>query len=79
MEWILVIVIRHNLFYEKRKMRIAIYNLQRTYLLLRDDFRIGLVINPRVAVLAWGEANTATLRLITRPIRKSLPNDIFSN
>ena len=33
-------------------MRIAIYNLQRTYLLLRDDFHIGLVINPRVAVLA---------------------------
>jgi hypothetical protein len=24
-----------------------------TYLLLRDDFRIGLVISPRVAVLAW--------------------------
>ena len=60
-------------------MRIAIYNLQRTYLLLRDDFHIGLVINPRVAVLARGEANTATLRLITRPIRKSSPNDIFIN
>ena len=28
-----------------------------TYLLLRDDFRIGLVIIPRGAVLAWGEAN----------------------
>ena len=39
-------------------MIIAIYNLQRTYLLLRDDFRIGLVISPWVAVLAWGEANT---------------------
>jgi hypothetical protein len=26
-----------------------------TYLLLHDDFRIGLVISPRVAVLAWGE------------------------
>ena len=25
-------------------------------ILLRDDFRIGLVISPRVAVLAWGEA-----------------------
>jgi hypothetical protein len=45
--------------YPQHKMRIAIYNLQRTYLLLRDDFRIGLVISPRVAVLAWGEANTA--------------------
>jgi hypothetical protein len=32
------------------------------YLLLRDDFRIGLVISLRVAVL---EANTATLGLIT--------------
>ena len=63
MEWILVIVIRHNLFYEKRKMRIAIYNLQRTYLLLCNDFRIGLVISLRVAVLAWGD--TATLGLIT--------------
>ena len=63
------------------------------YLLLRDDFRIGLVISlrvavspdfriglvisPRVAVLAWGD--TATLRLITRPIRKSSRNDIFIN
>jgi hypothetical protein len=29
----------------------------KNYLLLRDDFRIGLVIiSPRVAVLAWGEA-----------------------
>ena len=37
---------------KKKKMRIAIYNLQHTYLLLRDDFRIGLVISPRVAVLA---------------------------
>ena len=75
MEWILVIVIRHNLFNEKRKMRIAIYNLQRTYLLLCDDFRIGLVISPRVAVLAWGD--TATLGLISRPIRKSSRNDIL--
>jgi hypothetical protein len=25
------------------------------YLLLRDDFRIGLVISPRVAALAWGQ------------------------
>ena len=48
----MVIVIRHNLFNEKRKMRIAIYNLQCTYLLLCDDFRIGLVISPRLAVLA---------------------------
>ena len=24
------------------------------YLSFRDDFRIGLVISPRVAVLAWG-------------------------
>jgi len=24
-------------------------------ILLRDDFRIGLVISPRAAVLAWGE------------------------
>jgi hypothetical protein len=24
------------------------------YLLLCDDFRIGLVISPRLAVLAWG-------------------------
>jgi hypothetical protein len=30
MEWILVIVIRHNIFFEKRKMRIAVYNLQCT-------------------------------------------------
>ena len=30
------------------------------YLLLRDDFRIGLVISPRVAVLAWGEAEIIT-------------------
>ena len=36
-----------------------------TYLLLRDDFCIGLVINPRVAVLVWGEAE--------RPIE--LPED----
>jgi hypothetical protein len=77
MELILVLVIRHNLFYEKRKMRIAIYNLQRTYLLLRDDFRIGLIISPRVAVLAGGDR--ATLGLITRPIRKSSGNDIFIN
>ena len=28
------------------------------YLLLRDDFRIGLVISPRVAALAWGEAES---------------------
>jgi hypothetical protein len=26
------------------------------YLLLRDDFRIGLIISPMVALLAWGEA-----------------------
>ena len=39
------------------------------YLLLRDDFRIRLVISPSVAVLARG--------LITRPIRKSSRNDIF--
>jgi hypothetical protein len=32
------------------------------YLLLRDDFRIGLVISLRVAVF---DANTATLGLIT--------------
>jgi len=25
-------------------------------ILLRDDFRIGLVISPRVAILAWGDA-----------------------
>ena len=36
------------------------------YLLLRDDFRIGLVISPRVAALAWGEAE--------RPIH--LPKDL---
>jgi hypothetical protein len=30
MEWILVIVIRHNIFFEKKKMRIAVYNLQCT-------------------------------------------------
>jgi hypothetical protein len=56
-------------------MRIANYNLQRTYLLLRDDFRIGLVISLRVAVLASHQANTATLGLITRPIRKSSRNN----
>ena len=55
----MVIVIRHNLFYEKRKMRIAIYNLQRIYLLLRDDFRIGLVISPRVVY--WPEAKPIQL------------------
>ena len=33
-------------------MRIAIYNLQRTYL-LRDDFRIGLVISPKVVYLTF--------------------------
>jgi hypothetical protein len=36
------------------KKRIHVYiNI---YLLLHDDFHIGLVISPRVAVLAWGEA-----------------------
>jgi hypothetical protein len=62
------------------KMKIAIYNLQRTYPSLRDDFRIGLVISLislRVAALASPQANTATLRLITSPIRKSSRNDIF--
>ena len=34
------------------KTKYILYN----YLLLRDDFRIGLAISPRVAVLAWGEA-----------------------
>ena len=42
------------------------------YLLLRDDFRLGLVISPRAAVLAFGlaspQANTAVRGLITRPI-----------
>ena len=30
----------------------TLLQLLNTYLLLRDDFRIGLVISPRVAVLA---------------------------
>ena len=46
--------------------------LSYNYLLLRDDFRIGLVISPMVA-------NTAARGLITRPIRKSSLNDIFIN
>jgi hypothetical protein len=44
---------------KKRKMRIAIYNLQRTYLLLRDDFHIGLVISPRVVY--WPEVKPIQL------------------
>jgi hypothetical protein len=31
-------------------------NVFNTHLLLRDDFHIGLVISPMVAVFAWGEA-----------------------
>ena len=39
-----VIVIRHNLFYEKRKMRIAIYNLQRKWYIYQLTIKFYLIM-----------------------------------
>jgi hypothetical protein len=38
------------------KDKVKYYAQYKDYQLLRDYFRIGLVISPRVSVLAWGEA-----------------------
>ena len=54
----MVIEIRHNFFYEKRKMRIAIYNLQ------RQGLKLAVAHSPFASKFQCGPLNSVNLYVI---------------